>query len=59
MPTLIKDASAVNALRSMVREGKYQVSFPAKVVGTGLRSIGELIKDVPRESEKAKHVVRM
>jgi hypothetical protein len=57
--TLIKDASAVDSLREMLRKGKYQVAFPAKVVGAGLQSIAEVLKDVPQESEKAKQVVQI
>ena len=59
VPTLTRDADAVGSLRDLLQEGKYQVAFPAKLVGTGLQSVAEVIQDIPRELEKAKHVVRL
>lgn len=59
LPTLTRDVDAVGSLRDLLQEGKYQVAFLAKVVGTGLQSVAEVIQDIPRELEKAKHVVRL
>lgn len=56
---LTRDADAVGVLRKMLAEGKYQVTFPANVVATGLESIAELLAHVPPEPEKEKHVVRL